>query len=264
MNKSDDSGSPANFYFNGHELSKWTGQWHLCGVEPPSPVEEIDWDEYIRFYHIWKIQCRLDHVGVLESADPDILHVCCQEMLLHLLKSPSESISRLEDSLGDSSKALEAFEGLVSGASTMIYHALNDGFAVWTSGHQSDRGRLDKVVAELRVELVPRPSVELPHIRSQRSDLRLEAQDQLRRLRQLAQGATLNKKFRQLVNQLPAKTTSRVMQPEPAAAIDKFPMILSRNTTNANQAVTGLAASCSVSKREVGDNPQPEAEWDSR
>ena len=206
MTKSNDSGSPANFYFNGHELPKWTGQWHLCRIEPPFPVEEIDWDDYILFYHIWKLQCRLDHVGVLESEDPDVLHVCCQEVLLHLLKSPSESISSLKSTLDCPSNALEAFEGLVSGANKMIHHASSDGFAVWTSGDDSDRRRLDQFVAELRVDPVIRPSVALPHVRAGLADLRLEAQGQLRRLRNLAQSGSLSKRFRQIVNRLPEKT----------------------------------------------------------
>ncbi|MDB6079767.1 MAG: hypothetical protein JWO82_3514 [Akkermansiaceae bacterium] len=65
----------ACFYFNGRELSPWASQWHLLSL-PFSESQTDDWDEFISHRHIWHLQCRLDHTGVVESEDPLIFRIC--------------------------------------------------------------------------------------------------------------------------------------------------------------------------------------------
>jgi hypothetical protein len=68
------------------ELPKWSAQWHLCDLGVILNGFEDDWDEFIGYKHIWHLRCRLDHVGVVESEDPEIFRVCVQEVLLRLIQ----------------------------------------------------------------------------------------------------------------------------------------------------------------------------------
>src|SRR6478609_1288586 len=99
MSEYPDSDWPYCFYFNGHELPKWTGQWHLCSLDRFLNNFEDDWDEWIGYKHIWFLQNRLDHVGSIESEDPLILRVCVQEVLLALLQNQGEVIHQIQESV---------------------------------------------------------------------------------------------------------------------------------------------------------------------
>lgn len=73
---------PERFFFNGEELPRWSSRWHLLPLgEFLSFRGDDDWDEFIGHRHIWHLQCRLDHDGVIESEDPLIFRICAQEVL---------------------------------------------------------------------------------------------------------------------------------------------------------------------------------------
>jgi hypothetical protein len=81
-----------------------------------------------------------------------------------------------------------------------------DGCAFWTSGYEEDRMR---VVNWMRWSALPPGHSdyrEPPHLGQRRSEQVLRAKSQLSDLRLLAQNGTLDKRLRQIVNQLPELT----------------------------------------------------------
>ena len=65
-------------------MPKWGACWGLAEV---SRFLEPDkhWDNDVGHRDIYLIECRIDHVGVPESADPDLLIYAVQEVLCVLL-----------------------------------------------------------------------------------------------------------------------------------------------------------------------------------
>ena len=210
MSNYPDSDWPYPFFFNGEELPPWSAQWHLCEIRDylndfvDDP--ESGWDEFIGFQHIWHLQCRIDHIGSIDSEDATIFHVCAQEVLrVMLLNRPKviESI-RLRDT-GDST-ADEVFLQIVKGLARMLELCVQDGCAFWTSGYNEDR---ERVLDWMRRSKLPREHpefVESPHERQRASEQVLRAGFQLSELRSLAQNKTLDRQLRKIVNQLPKLT----------------------------------------------------------
>jgi hypothetical protein len=89
MSDYPDSDVPYPFFFNGKELPRWSAQWHLCSLgdllNDFADDPGTGWDEFVGFQHIWHLQCRIDHVGSIDSEDPAIFHVCAQEVLRVML-----------------------------------------------------------------------------------------------------------------------------------------------------------------------------------
>ena len=106
MSDYPDADWPYTFYFNGQELPKWSAQWHLCDLGVFLNGFEDDWDEFISYKHIWQLQCRLDHVGVVESEDPGIFRVCVQEVLLRLIQHREDVLERIRVSTSSAGGAV--------------------------------------------------------------------------------------------------------------------------------------------------------------
>ena len=118
---------PHTFYFNGHELPKWSAQWHLCSLGDFLNDFDDDWDEFIGYKHIWHLQCRLDHVGTIESEDPLILRVCAQEVLLKLISQREGILERIRGLAPPECSPSEIFQGLTAGIARMIELSDHDG-----------------------------------------------------------------------------------------------------------------------------------------
>ena len=194
---------PYTFYFNGHKFPKWSAQWHLCALGDFLNDFADDWDEFIGYGHIWHLQCRLDHVGIVESEDPLILRVCAQEVLLKLVTHRDDVLDRIQaSSLADSSRD-DVFGGIIDGLARMISISNQDGYAFWISGYEADQERLRDYISRFSRSVTTPDAIEPPHISQRRSELHLRSRSQIKDLRILAQNGTLDKRLRTLVNQLP-------------------------------------------------------------
>lgn len=202
-----DSEVPFPFYFNGEALPRWAPHWHICPigdflnhfVDDP----ENGWDEFVGFRHIWHLQCRLDHVGNIESEDPLIFHVCAQEVLKVMLFNQSRMIDsiRSHDTGEDTSE--NVFLQMIEGIGKMLELCIRDGCAFWTSGHENDRQHLIERMRRSRLPSEDPEYLQSPHQQKLLAEQILRARFQLTDLRNLAQSGILNKRLRQLVNQLP-------------------------------------------------------------
>lgn len=89
-----DSDFPWNFYFNGVLMPKWGASWIL------PPALACGEDEYLEDIGVRDLQilgCRIDHVGVVESADPQIFMFCIQKLLLLYLEHQDAVLAYLRD-----------------------------------------------------------------------------------------------------------------------------------------------------------------------
>ena len=202
MQETQDSDWP-NFYFNGQELSKWTGSWHLCALQESFEDYQDDWDEFIGLKHIWHLECRLDHVGVLESEDPLIHRICVQQVLLILLRHRDEVATRIREALPSDVNADEVLDGIIDGASQMIQLSHRDQFAIWTNGTEEDHTKLREFVSRFRDDP---SSITFPHVQQRINEMRLRSCMQITELRTLAQSGMLEKCHRTLIHQLPKET----------------------------------------------------------
>lgn len=203
MSEYPDSDWPYSFYFNGHELPKWSSQWHLCSLSRFLSNFEDDWDEWIGYKHIWFLQNRLDHLGNIESEDPLILRVCAQEVLLTLIQNRGEVIKEIHVNESGEHSAAEILWGIIEGLAKMIELSAQDSLATWTNGYAADQARLALFLSDFRSREKGGDFVNFPHILERKSELERRSGFQLRDLRTIAQNGTLDKRLRTLVNQLP-------------------------------------------------------------
>ena len=71
MSEYPDNEFPWTFFFNGVALPKWGACWGMADICSFIDLKDTwDWDVGPRDISI--LNCRIDHVGVVESADPDI------------------------------------------------------------------------------------------------------------------------------------------------------------------------------------------------
>jgi hypothetical protein len=129
---------PWTFYFNGVAMPKWGWCWKFSTFLDPQ--KSWDWDIGPRDIYI--LECRIDHVGTIESADPDIFQYAVQEALCILLE-------RKESVFGDFCKAKdfpatpkEIYGDLLEAAFQMQELTIQNQSAFWTRGYESDRLRL--------------------------------------------------------------------------------------------------------------------------
>ncbi len=202
-----DSGLPYPMFFNGEELPGWSSQWHLCSlgdllndfVDDPGK----GWDEFIGYQHIWHLQCRIDHVGSIDSEDPTIFQVCAQEVLRVMLLNRDHVTRSIERKGTNNMSGDEIFIQIVIGIARMLELCARDRCAFWTSGYEEDRTR---VLNWMRwTALPPGDSAycEAPHLAKRRSEQIGRVKSQLSDLRTVAQTGSLEKRLQQIISQLP-------------------------------------------------------------
>ncbi len=204
MNPAEEHNEPASFYFNGRKLPKWSSQWHLCGLNELLNGFEDDWDEFIGYKHIWHLQCRLDHQGVIESEDPAILRVCAQEVLIKLISQFDWVTQEVSNKLDLCAPASEIVEGVISGISRMITLSANYNLSLWTNGSEIELNSLREYMSCYQASIKDCDQVDLPHITERRSEIARRAHFQLKELRTLAQTQQTGKEFRRMIYGLPA------------------------------------------------------------
>jgi len=189
-----DKDFPWSFYFNGEVMPKWGACWGMARV---ASFLQSEWDaEDLTHRDIYIIYCQIDHVGVVESADPGVFIYAVQEVL-HILLSQRASILA---SLSEQSP--EVYSGLIEAAFRMRELADQRRCAFWTCGYEADRMRLTEVMRRCQL---PSDSPEFtlpPHIQHLRSAVQCERDAQVRRLHQLAQSGQFDKDTRKRLNEI--------------------------------------------------------------
>jgi hypothetical protein len=199
MSEYPDNDFPWTFYFNGVALPKWGACWAMAGV---GSFNDPNWERDVGPRDIYILECRIDHVGVVESADPDIFRYVAQEVLCILLDKRDAVFeklrltAKLERSGSFPADPDEIYQGLLEAAFQMRELTIRDRRAFWTNGYESDRLRL---IEALRLASLPpdRPDyAPPPHVRSPRGSLESLWREQAKTLHRVASSGGKSKELR--------------------------------------------------------------------
>lgn len=190
-----DSDFPWNFYFNGEVMPKWGACWGMADIANFLHLER-DADQNVGHRDAYLIYCQIDHVGVVESADPDVFIYAIQEVL-HILLSQRESVLA-----GLHEQAHDIYSGLVAAAFRMRELAVQQNRAFWSSGYEEDRVRLLDVMRRCQLSSDSPEFTLSPHIQRWRSALQLQYNLQIREFHQLTQSGRLDKDTRKKLHEI--------------------------------------------------------------
>ncbi len=185
------------FWFNGVGFSHYVTWWNVVSVQKPEDIEA----DRVGLGDVYAISCRIDHSGVVESADPDVFVYAAQEVLCQALERQETVIAGFEERVGNEGKA--AFDLLVEGLVRVRKLTIDHNCAVWTPGN-SDESRLAVLERIHRSRLlVEQPGFEsLPHVASRRRDASWLIGNQLKRLHRLAQSSRFDKQLRAQLHEM--------------------------------------------------------------
>jgi hypothetical protein len=186
---------PWNFYFNGELMPKWGACWFLAEVANFLQLER-DADQDVGHRDIYIVYCEIDHVGVVESADPDVFIYAVQEVLHILLSERDAVLASL------SGQPPEVYAGLVAAAFRMRELALRQRGAFWLSGYEEDRVQLVEVMRRCQLPSDSPDFILSPHLRRWQSYLRCAREEQVRHLNQLAQSGQLDDATRKRLREI--------------------------------------------------------------
>jgi hypothetical protein len=199
MSEYPDNEFPWTFYFNGIALPKWGACWAMAGV---GSFDEPNWECDVGPRDIYILECRIDHVGVVESADPDIFRYAVQEVLCILLDKRDAVFEKLslsskpERSWRFPADPDEIYQGLLEAAFQMRELTIRDRRAFWTNGYESDRLRLNEAI---RLASLPPDHPDYappPHVRSLRGSIESLWREQAKALHRVASSGGKSKELR--------------------------------------------------------------------
>lgn len=192
-----ESDFPWSFYFNGEVMPKWGACWGMAQLANFLQLER-DADQYVGHRDVYFIYCQIDHVGVVESADPDVFIYAVQEVLHFLLSQRDSVLTSLND------QSLDVYSGLVAAAFRMRELAVQQRCAFWSSGYEGDRVRLVEVMRRCQLPSDSPDFTLSPHIMRWRSALQSERDRQVRQFHKLAQSGQLDKDTRRRLHEIRA------------------------------------------------------------
>lgn len=186
---------PLTFYFNGVPMPKWGWCWGAIGLNGFIDPQK-GWDQDIGPRDIYILECRIDHVGSIESAAPDVFRYAAQAVLCILLEHREavfEKLRRLPDFPADPA---EVYHDLVEACFQMRELAIREGRAFWTRGCESDRLLLVEAIRRASLPLENPDYAPPPHIRSLNRQLEWFYRNQARTLHRVASTGGLSKELR--------------------------------------------------------------------
>jgi hypothetical protein len=159
-----DAELPWTFYFNGEVMPKWCNHWFgsdLLGVR-----DQIDeWDNVVDGRRFWILQCRIDHVGKVESEEPDAFRICCLTYLNALLRNPEVVKQAITKSQIPNIDAADlVYSNLCDGLFRMNALVRKDGHAFWNCGYEKDRVELVDRIKRSTAPPPPEPWIPPPHV----------------------------------------------------------------------------------------------------
>jgi hypothetical protein len=188
---------PWSFYFNGEVMPKWGACWGLARIGESLQLKR-DADQELGHRDVWFIYCKIDHVGVVESADPDVFIYAVQEVLHILLSQRGSVLASL------SGESPDVYSDLVATAFRMRELAIQQRCAFWSSGYEEDRVRLMEVMRRCQLPSDSSDFTLPPHMKRWRSVLQSAREWQVRQLHRLAQSGQLEKDLRKRLHEIRA------------------------------------------------------------
>ncbi len=168
-----DQDCPWTFYFNGHELPKWTSTWSLIPTDDRHG-ENDDWITNL----CWRVYCRIDHTGIIETEDSNLVRVCVLWHMRCLVEREKEVRQNIFERLSDSERKEPVFENLFHGLNKMFELSHTREVSCWTNGYAKDQQRL--------IEFISQSHAIFPHQKTRLQELRGRSYWEVKRMRQIA------------------------------------------------------------------------------
>lgn len=196
--------SPWTLWFNGEPMPRWSNCWHLIPVLDRAEEFMRDWEDNVGYEHFWRLQCRMDHCGVIESEEPETFRLCCLAFAFLMLRDEAAILDELAAAGSkDGSNPSEIFCGVRDGLFAMHRRCLDDGIAFWTSGYEADRDSLREAIRRCSLPATDPDRREAPHLLQNRSEAELRIRFIRSDLLSLVRSRNLPKDVRKLVHELP-------------------------------------------------------------
>jgi hypothetical protein len=203
MNDYSDKGFPWNFYFNGELMPKWGACWGMAGIgdflqpEKDACDDISDRDVYITY-------CKIDHVGVVESADPDVFLYAIQQVIYLLLHNQDTVRADIAKHYSSYSPPEDIFNGILDAAFRMRELVIEQSCAFWTSGYEEDCKALMHVMQSSKLPVDSPAYLPPPHIARVRAFIQNRHKDQVVMLHKLAQSGHFAKDLRKRLHEIRA------------------------------------------------------------
>jgi hypothetical protein len=159
---------PWTLYFNGEVMPKWAAMWHwwdypaaLAAMHPRANFS-CDFD----LGQIAAIQNRIDHVGLVESADVRQFRMTTVILLAALLQHEETALRQIREASmasGTSDEPMQIYADIRDGLIAMHHLSTRDGLAFWTNGYEVDRARLVERIRRYRLPREDTGFLEAPH-----------------------------------------------------------------------------------------------------
>ena len=198
-----ESDFPWSLHFNGVPMPRWANCWHLVPLLERAEVFMSDWD-LIGYAHLWRLHCRIDHVGGVESADPDVFRICSLALSFLMVRDEAAILDELSTSdylYGGTPQ--ELYSGVRDGLFAMHQLCTADGIAFWSAGYDTDHLLLTEAIRRHRLPQSDPEWLEAPHM----STDRFEKECRIRYLRgdliSLIGTRPIPKSVRRFIHELP-------------------------------------------------------------
>jgi hypothetical protein len=174
-----DSDCPWSFYFNGEEMPKWTSTWSLIPVE---------WNDDWIGDLCWRIYCKIDHLGNIESDDANLMQLCVNKHIRALIEKENEVRENISERLTDLEQQDPVYENLFEGLQRMLDLLKGKEVCFWTNGYPADQSRL--------IEFMKEEHSMYPHQQQRLDQIAFESECEEKALRRIASTSTLPKSIR--------------------------------------------------------------------
>jgi hypothetical protein len=198
MSDYPDKDFPWNFYFNGELMPKWGACWGTTHIKKFLQPDK-DACEDISDRDIFIIYCKIDHVGIVESAEPEVFLYAIQEVLYLLLLNKDKSLANIAEHYPSPN---EIYNGVIEAGFRMRQLVVERGCAFWTSGYEKDCLELKEAIRRSKLPTDSPDYLLPPHISQMRSFLRICHKHQMSKLHELAQSGRFGKDLRKQLHDL--------------------------------------------------------------
>ena len=183
---------PWTFYFNGVALPKWGWCWNFIKFNG----SQENWDSDVGPRDIYILNCRIDHVGTIESAEPEIFRYAAQEALCVLMENKESIFEEVRKTKDFPASPDDVYHDLVEASFQMRELIIQTGRAFWTRGYEADRLRLVEAIRRASLPENHSEHESPPHVKSFRSQLKSINDWQVKKLHQIASSGGLSKEMR--------------------------------------------------------------------
>lgn len=188
---------PWTFYFNGVAMPKWGACWPEF-----TQGDHRNWEWEIGPRDFYIIQCKIDRIGCVESANPHSFLYAVQELLCLLFTEEKFVMEHCGRIAPPTVEPEEIYQGLIEAAFQMRTLVRREQQAFWTSGYEADRLSLLEAIRRAALPANDPQHQPPPHIQARANHLKMLWQLQLKTLHQAAATRNLPQEMRKKLLEL--------------------------------------------------------------